>query len=133
MVRFFEGFVVKRDWGYLLPLLRLVKTIAASDRAAKFQAGQTVTMLKISTTPYHGLKENDAFVNVAVHEVQDDVAVSFEVTYRKPNRSGTQVWYCSEDELLRTTDAAMASLWADTKCLQSGKGNRTEQRATTVS
>jgi hypothetical protein len=115
MVRFFEGYVVKPDWEYLLPLLQLVKTIAISERALKFRAGQTVTMLKISTAPYHGLKENDAFVNVTVYEVQNDVAVSFEVTYWKPSRSSTQVWHCSQEELLSTVDSAMAQLWADTK------------------
>lgn len=110
--RFYEDWVSKPQWAYLMPLLCLVKTISRSERAAKFQAGQSVTDLKISTVPYHGLKAEEPFVSISVHDVQNNIAVSFEVIYWRSNHSVGHSWLCSENELLSILDTALTQLEA---------------------
>jgi hypothetical protein len=110
IVRFYEDFVARPQWNYLMPILRLVKTVAMSERATRFRAGQTVANLKVSTAPYHGLKAADAFISIAVQEVQNEMAVAFEVNYSRLADSGSCTWICSEEELISVLDGYVFAL-----------------------
>ena len=114
MVRFYEYFLTMTHWQYLAPLCRLVKVIAASDRAKEFRAGQSMVTLLISTTSYHGLRDGDLCIAVDVHRPQDDEAPEFEIQYC-PRNQKSEKQSCNEENVSHVLDEFMDRLWHDTK------------------
>lgn len=89
---------IKLQGERLVPLLELVKTIAASDDASRFRVGQSVYALIISTTSNHWLEQDNPHVVVKA-ERTDDLFVLEYWSGRKRNDllvSST----CQESELL---------------------------------
>ena len=116
MVRFYEDeFLPMQHWQYLAPLCRLVKKIAASDRAKKFRAGQSLVTLCISTTPYHGLKEEDPSVCVEALRPVKDEAPRFEITYWQAIGQCAEKHVCDEENVLEVLDTLLDKLWRATK------------------
>lgn len=114
-----ESFFGKYWWQSLTPLRHLVKTIAASERAKKFRAGQAMVTLCISTTSYHGLKDQDPYVCVDVQRpMKEDVkeeAPRFEIAYWPDSSRATEKHVCSEENVLEVLDQVLDQLWQATK------------------
>ncbi|HIK19339.1 MAG TPA: hypothetical protein IGS53_29240 [Leptolyngbyaceae cyanobacterium M33_DOE_097] len=117
IVKFYyeDEFFFGKHWQSLAPLRHLVKKIAASERAKKFRAGQSMFTLCISTTPYHGLKEKDPFVCVDVLRSIKDEAPGFEIAYWSDLQCATEKHVCSEENALEVLDQVLDKLWRATE------------------
>jgi hypothetical protein len=64
VIEFYEEMVQSPQWAFVAPLLTLARQFAATERAERFRAGQSVLTLVISTAPQHGLRPGEPFVTV---------------------------------------------------------------------
>ena len=115
MVRFYEGIISRNEHHYnLIPLLHLVNKIASSERAKKFQAGQNIHTLMISTASYYGLQKDDFHVTVGI-EYNEDESTFLAVKYFHSYTDCVEQHKCAEETVLSVLDNILERLWRETK------------------
>ena len=111
MISFYEKIIGWQGQRYL-PLLDLVKTIADSDDALKFRAGQSLESLIVSTTSYHGLEQHDPHIVVYADRKTDLFVIEYWCGQNKDDMVESRT--CQSNELLTTISPLMQRLWQDT-------------------
>ena len=136
IIAFYEALAARPNLRMLLPLLRLVRQIAAQKYARSFRAGHSTFILMISTAEKHGLKSDEPFVSVFVTEdgryrmeyhavpppgpaLPDDLrdSVSGLTPEQLPPAGACRVLeeqVCTEEEALATLIPLLKRLWGDT-------------------
>jgi uncharacterized protein YjbI with pentapeptide repeats len=110
IIAFYEDFVAEPGWLRLMPLLRLVRHIAASEQARCFRAGQSLYHLVISTAPWYGLTDDDPSVVVTL-----DPKGRFEISYLDRSGHTLAKQVCEEDHGVAVIDPILARLWDETR------------------
>jgi len=127
MIAFYEALVSGPSGTCLSPLLRLVRQIAASDRARSFRAGQSLWRLIISTAAHHGLSPDDPYVLVTLKpEVQfggpsADRERRLRAVYHDPAHGVHEEHVCREEKILATLDLLLERLWNDSRSRLEGE------------
>ncbi len=113
ITRFYEDMAARPHWRRLLPLLQLVKQVAASEYAQSFRAGQSLDGLMISTAARHGLGPSDAYVFVK----SQWNSTLFRVEYWPGDDRGECVegYTCAAEELWDTLTPPLRRLWHETR------------------
>ena len=111
MISFYENLI---GWQGLrfVPLLNLVKMIAASDDASTFRAGQSLDALIISTTSYHGLLQDDPHIFVQAEQTTDLFVLEYWCGHNQDNLLLKST--CKAGELMNRLSPLLKRLWHDT-------------------
>ena len=111
IIEFYEEMVQSPQWAFVEPLLALARQFAATERAERFRAGQSVLTLMISTAPRHGLRPGEPFVSVAAQGAGEEFKLQY---WNEVGGRVLDALVCHEDELAGAVDALLARLWDDT-------------------
>jgi uncharacterized protein (TIGR02996 family) len=111
MIGFYAHFERPR-WDFLDPMQQLVSSIARTEIAKLFRAGQSMTTFVVSTAEKHGLQPGDAAL--ALYPGQQ--SPRFVLSYQPPDRPREDVTSCDDETALRVyLGKLLTRLWCETR------------------